>query len=124
MVLAGARVLVGHMRRWLCAVFALGLVFSPVASADAPAPMCEAHEAKGPCVATSFVYADVKRGCDESGRKGGASAMMMMMLRANQKRAELECTSCHVKPKDQNYDLRAEAHDLAAKWFSTENKSE
>lgn len=48
--------------------------------------------------------------------------MRMMMLRANQKRAGLTCTSCHESPDDQNYDLKDGAYDLAAKWFKGEKK--
>jgi hypothetical protein len=64
----------------------------------------------------------VKEGCEKNGRRGAASAMRMMMLRANQKRANLKCTSCHEEPDEQNYDLVDGAYDLAAKWFKGEKK--
>ncbi len=66
------------------------------------------------------MYERVEKGCKKSGRRGAASAMMMMMLKANQKRAGLACTACHEAPLEQNYDLKDGAYDLAAKWFSGE----
>ncbi len=109
------------MKRLLLILAAASLTIAQAATAAAPT--CKAHEAKGPCETESFVYARVEKGCEEKGRKGAASAMRMMMLRANQKRADLTCDSCHVEPHEQKYVLTDDAHDLAAKWFEGETKA-
>lgn len=92
-------------------------------SGEPPLRACEKHEAKGPCTTERFVYARVAKGCEDNGRRGAASAMRMMMLKANQKRAGLTCTSCHDDPDAQDFDLRDGAHDLAAKWFAGEARA-
>lgn len=88
-----------------------------------PVRACEVHEAKGPCTTENFAYERVEKACEEKGRRGAASAMRMMMLKANQKRAGLLCTSCHEDPDEQNYALNDDAHDLAAKWFADEERA-
>lgn len=103
-------------------VFGVLLGSASVAAAS-PERLCKDHEAKGPCEAKEFVYARVKKGCEDNGRRGASSAMRMMMLKANQKRAELTCKSCHNDPHEQDYGLREGAHDLAAKWFEGEERT-
>ena len=89
-----------------------------VFAAAAAAPLCKKHEAKGPCKTKAFDFERIEKACEEGGRKSAASAMRMMMLRANQKRADLKCASCHSDPDEGHYALKSNARALAKKHFA------
>ncbi len=112
------------MTRALVAALALaatsavaGVSGSGSALAGEARPACKKHEAKGPCTTKKFDFARVEKACEDSGRRGAASAMRMMMLRANQKRADLKCASCHSDPDEGHYELLAGARARARKHF-------
>ena len=93
------------------------LLASSVALAAPASELCEKHEAKGPCSTTEFDFERIEKACADKGRRGAASEMRMMMLRANQKRAGLACASCHADPDEGHYNLTADARKLAKKHF-------
>lgn len=100
------------------------LAFAGAAAlATEPVHACKKHQAKGPCTTEEFDFERIEKACEESGRKGAASAMRMMMLRANQKRAGLKCASCHADPDEGQYALKPDARSLAKTHFVVEETS-
>jgi hypothetical protein len=82
------------------------------------AELCEKHRPTGPCAATDFDFRQVKEACEDRGRRGAASVMHTMILRANRKKkANLTCATCHAAPEEQDYTLTEGARRRAAKWF-------